>query len=233
MRNKVLIFATSLIASSYLYADFKGNITEVLDGGRVVVQSGSKDVIVKLNSIATPFPNQHLYEESRQIADHILLGKTVNVVTNNNMNENCINGELLSDGINLNEALLRTGFAWLPNKENAPFKYVSIQNENELLQKGLFKPESRFQFNGIPLVGTHMVDNCLVSLNKTPIEKQVHFIAERDKYGFGYSVRAVIVGLFLGLVVLIGVLWFDRLGLNLDLAKHFKPKKKGDDDGFN
>ncbi|NNH78816.1 hypothetical protein HLH17_14420 [Acinetobacter sp. ANC 5380] len=234
MNKKVLIFAMGFIASSQIYADFKGSIIEVLDGGRVVVHSNTKDVVVKLNSIATPFPNQSLYSQSRQVAEHILLGRDVTVITNENTSQNCINGELISNGINLNESLLYTGFAWLHNKESAPVRYLDIERQNEVAQKGLFKPESRFQFNSVPLVGQHMVDNCMVVTNRTPIDAQYLFVAERDKYGFGYSIRAIVIGVFLGLVALIGLFWIDNLGLNLGLSKHFKPKKKkGDDsDGF-
>lgn len=233
MEKKLLIFATSLIFSSHLYADFKGSVTEVLDGGSVVVHSDSKDVVVKLNSIVTPFPNQNLYDESKQIAEKIFVGRDVTVITNNNMNSSCIHGELISDGVNLNEALLHTGFAWLLDPNSSPQRYVGIENQNRDLKKGLFREESRFQFHGIGLLPHHMMEKCLVSTSKNPIEAQAHFVAERDKYGFGYSVRAVAVGAFLGLVALLLLLWFDNLGLDLGISKYFKAKKKKDDDGFN
>ena len=59
----------------------------------------------------------------------------------------------------------------------------------------------------------------------------LRFVAERDKFGFGYSLRSLIVGFLLGISLLIFVFYIDRLGLDLDLTKFFKRKNR-DGDGF-
>lgn len=213
-------------------ADFKGTVLSIRDGGSVIVNSNGQDIAVKLNSIATPFPNQNLYAQSRLVAERIFLGRNVTVITNNNPSNGCVHGELISDGVNLNEALLLTGFGWLFNESTAPARYRTIEEENKKLQRGLFNPDYHFQFNLISSTPSYLYKECLAASAKVPISEQHDFVAEQNKYGFGYSVKSVVVGVLLGLGLLFGLFYFDRLGIDLSLSKHFKRKKRDGDDGF-
>ena len=149
MKINLLIIAISALVITQAKADFVGTVSEIRDGGSVIVNSKGQDIVVKLNSIVTPFPNQGMYSQSRLVAERIFVGRDVNVVTNNNPNNGCVQGELLSEGVNLNEALLLTGYAWLFHKESAPERYRIIEDQNIKLQKGLFNPDYHFHFNNI------------------------------------------------------------------------------------
>ncbi|EOZ8645506.1 thermonuclease family protein [Acinetobacter baumannii] len=225
-----LIFIPIAFMCVSAHADFKGSVIAVRDGGSVIVNSDGQDILVKLNSIVTPYPNQNLYSQSRIVYERIFLGRTVNVVTNNNPNSGCVHGELLSDGVNLNEALLMTGYAWVFDKKNAPARYKLIEENNQKNQVGLFNPDHHFQFNALSLTSSYFFKECLASSAKVPISEQYNFVAERDKYGFTYSVRSIFIGVVLGFMLLWGLFYFDRLGIDLDLSKHIKYFKRDKND---
>lgn len=232
MKINLLIIAIAALGITQAKADFKGTVSVVRDGGSVIVNSKGQDILVKLNSIVTPYPNQGMYNQSRLVAERIFVGREVTVVTNNNPNNGCVHGELLSGGVNLNEALLLTGFAWLFNKNTAPERYRVIQQHNEELKRGLFNPDYHFQFNSISMTPSYLYKECLATSAKVPLADQHQYVAEQDKYGFGYSIRSMMLGVFLGFIILISLFYFDRLGLDLSLTKHFKIKKKDGDDGY-
>lgn len=234
MKINLTLIPLAFLCIAQAHADFKGNVVAVRDGGSVIVNTNGQDILVKLNSIVTPYPNQNLYSQSRLVYERIFLGRTVNVVTNNNPNNGCVHGELLSDGVNLNEALLLTGYAWLFNKNNAPARYRLIQENNEKIKTGLFNPDHHFQFNSISLTPSYFFKECLASSAKVPISEQYEFVAERDKYGFGYSLRSIVLGVALGVLLLFSLFYVDKLGIDLDLSRHFKyfNRKKKDADEF-
>ena len=74
MKINSLLFAITLFSVSQANADFKGNVIAVRDGGSVIVNSNGQDIVVKLNSIVTPYPNQSLYVQSRFVAERIFMG---------------------------------------------------------------------------------------------------------------------------------------------------------------
>lgn len=232
MKIKLLIIVLAMMSASQSNADFKGTVLSIRDGGSVVVNSNGQDILVKLNSIVTPFPNQSLYAQSRLVTERILLGRNVNVITNNNPDNGCVYGELISDGVNLNEALLLTGFAWLFNESTAPERYRVIEEENKKIKRGLFNPDYHFQFNSISSTPSYLFKECLATSAKVPLSEQREFMAEQNKYGFEYSVKSVLIGILLGVGLLIGLFYFDNLGLDLSLSKYFKRKKRDGDDGF-
>lgn len=231
MKINLLLVALSCCTTSLCFADFKGNVVAIRDGGSVIVQTKGQDVVVKLNSIVTPYPNQNLYAQSRIVAERIFMGRPVNVITNDKISRGgCVYGELVSDGINLNEALLMTGYAWLFNEKEASEHYRQIQNINKNAKKGLFDPDNHFQFNAISFTPNYFFRECLAKGVKVPLEEQSAFVAESEHFGFGYSVRSVIIGVLMGILLLLGLFYVDRLGLDLDLAKHFKRKGNVSDD---
>lgn len=232
MKINLLLLAVGFISFTQANADFKGSITAVRDGGSVIVNSQGRDILVKLNSVVTPYPNQNLYSQSRIVAENVLLGRNVNVITSNNPSSGCVYGELIGGGVNLNEALLMTGFAWVYNKNTAPDRYKFIQEQNEKNAKGIFNPDSHFQFESISLTPSYFFSDCLATSDNVPISEQQAFVEERDKFGFVYSIKILILGVILGLFLLYGLFYYDNLGLSLNLSEKFKIKKKNDNDGF-
>lgn len=230
MKIKSTVLVLGLICSGVANADFQGSVIDVLDGGRVVVNTGGRNVVVKLRSIVTPFPNQNLYPQSRQVFERVVLNRQVSVRTDNGIDDTCVHGELLSNGVNLNEALLMTGFAWVFNPADATPQYMAIEEHNKLNKVGLWKPEYHFRFNDIALPPTIMVSSCISKgFFNTPEEEQIVFAQDNQKYNFFETIKCIFIGLFLGLGLWWGVHKFDNAGF--DLYKHFrkKPKKKDDD----
>lgn len=230
MKIKSTVLVLGLLCSGGANADFQGSVIDVLDGGRVVVDTGGRNVVVKLRSIITPFPNQNLYPQSRQVFERIMMNRQVSVRTENGIDDTCVHGELLSNGVNLNEALLMTGYAWIFNGSDATPAYRTIEEHNKLSKVGLWKPEYHFKFNDIPLPPTIMVSSCISKgFFNTPEEDQIVFAQDNQKYNFVETLKCILIGLALGLFLWWGVHKFDNAGI--DLFKHFRKKpKKNDDD---
>lgn len=231
MKIKSTVLVLGILCSGVANADFQGTVIDVMDGGRIVVNTGGRNVVVKMRSIITPFPNQNLYPQSREIFERIMLNRQVSVQTNNSLDDTCVHGELISNGVNLNEALLMTGFAWIFNEEEATASYRDIEERNKINEVGLWKPEYHFKFNDIALPPTLMVNSCIATgVFNTPEEDQIVFAQDNHKYNFFTAMKCLFIGLLLGLGIWWGVHKFDNAGF--DLFKHFrkKPKKDEDDD---
>lgn len=230
MKIKTTFFIFGLLCSGVANADFQGTVVDVLDGGRVVVNTGDRNAVVKLRSIITPFPNQNLYPQSREIFEKVMMNRAVSVHTKNTLDDTCINGELVSNGINLNEALLMTGFAWIFNEAEATENYKAIEGQNKLNAVGLWKPEYHFIFNDIPLPPSLLLQSCITTgVFNTPVEEQIAFAKDLEKYNFFTALYSIIFGVLFGLALWWGVHKFDNAGF--DLLKHFrkKPKKEESD----
>lgn len=229
MKIKSTVLGLTLLCSGVANADFQGKIVDVLDGGRVVVYTDGRNEVVKLRSIITPFPNQNLYSQSRSVFERVMLDRDVVVKTENSLDDTCIHGELISNGINLNEALLMTGFAWIFNEAEATPSYLNIEERNKMNVVGLWKPEYHFTFNDISLPASQMVSSCITTaVFNTPEEEQIAFAKDNSKYNFLTTLQLIIFGILLGLFLWWGVHKFDNAGF--DLLKHFRKKPKKDDD---
>ena len=87
MEIKSALFLTMLLTSAISHANFTGTVVDVLDGGRVVVNTGEENKVVKLKALTTPFPNQNMYLQSRTVLDRIFLNRSVTVVTENKIED--------------------------------------------------------------------------------------------------------------------------------------------------
>lgn len=229
MKIKSTVLLISILWSGVASANFSGNVIDVMDGGRVVVSTGDKNVVVKLRSIVTPFPNQVLYAQSRQVFERIMMHRPVTVVTDNTNEDVCIEGELISHGVNLNEALLMTGFAWIFNQETATESYRQIEGYNQAAGVGLWKPEYHFKFSDIALTPNMLVASCITKgVHNVPLEDQPFFAADSSKYNFFATIKCIAIGVILGLLLWFGIHKFDEAGF--DLLKPFRKKKKKEDD---
>ena len=73
MKIKLLFIAVAILSATQSKADFKGTVLSIRDGGSVVVNSNGQDIVVKLNSIATPYPNQNLYAQLK--SNHLIISE--------------------------------------------------------------------------------------------------------------------------------------------------------------
>lgn len=229
MSVKKILFLVSLAFPLSSHADFSGKVTRVIDGGQIVVSTSGRDVVVNLRSIMTPFPNQNIYSESRIIFENIFVGKTVKVVSNNKLDDRCVYGEVYNNNVNLNEALLLTGFAWIYNPDLATQRYKDIQAINASEKIGLWNEDFYFRFNDIPHTSSYLFHHCFVKGMDAISEKdQIAFYNEKEKYGIGLWFQVFVISLLIGAGLWFLIFWYDNQGF--DLFKHFRKKdsKKGD-----
>jgi hypothetical protein len=206
MNTKSVLLVFSLFSSGTVFANFNGTVIDVLDGGRVVVSANDRLVVVKLNSLITPFPNQNLYPQSRQVFENVMLNKNVTVITKNEMDDRCVYGELFDRNANLNLALLMTGFAWIFNENEATQDYFQVEEYNKINQVGLWKPENHFKFNDITLTPEMMVNDCIThGLGGIPIKDQPQLEREDSKWGYFSAFKTVMWSVLFGCFIWFGV----------------------------
>ena len=224
MEIKSALFLTMLLTSAISHANFTGTVVDVLDGGRVVVNTGEENKVVKLKALTTPFPNQNMYLQSRTVLDRIFLNRSVTVVTENKMEDRCIRGELMSNGINLNEALLLTGYAWIFDSAESTENYNQIESLNKSSGVGLWNPNFHFVFNDISLPPSTMLNICLTNgFSDTPEEDQYAFFAEKNKFNYALALKGILIGSVIGVLCWFGLMRFDRSGF--DFFRFFRKKK--------
>ncbi|WP_436659853.1 thermonuclease family protein [Acinetobacter sp. P1(2025)] len=226
IKSFVPILAMLLTTASF--ADFSGKVVEVGDGGRIAVDTGKQTVQVNLRSLLTPFPNQSVYDQAKIVGENIFLGRNVSVVTKNKIGDRCISGEVYSNGINLNETLLMTGYAWIFDQSAATQRYLDIEAQNHSANIGLWNPDYHFLFSSIPDDASQLLSSCIVQgIPVTDEKDQKAFYAEKHRFTFTLWVQVFVFSLIFGVALWVFIFWFDNKGFSISILPKRK-KKKGD-----
>lgn len=205
-------------------ANFSGVVTGVHDGGRIEILSQGKTVLVNLSGIALPFANQSMHSQSHLIAEKLFLNKSVQVITKNDAGGSCIYGEIFSNGLNLNETILQTGFAWVYDSSLTTERNNLIDTRNRQSKIGLFLPDYHFNPQAISLPPLQLMQQCFIYRKKVPLNEQIDFMTEMNQFDGGSATMDIIWGIILGLVLWFSLFYFDKLGI--DFTSPFRKNKK-------
>lgn len=122
----VMIFGTVQAFSQY---KFEGRVVDVTDGKTVVIDVGqSKRMVAELQDIEVPEPEQELYQT---VVDHLrklLLGKQVRFYPGG-WTLPKIKGQLVADGVDVSQQMLRDGAAWYAPGGSLDNAYVYRNSE--------------------------------------------------------------------------------------------------------
>lgn len=115
-----------------------GKIVKVSDGDTVTLEDNNgKKRRVRLNGIDCPEIGQEYGTEAAKYVKNIALNKYVNVEIIGKDQYDRILGVLHVDGVNVNEALLKNGLAWV-YKYNEDERYNSLLSEARALKMNIW-----------------------------------------------------------------------------------------------
>jgi micrococcal nuclease len=102
-----------VLATSAGGEEFRGKVVGVADGDTITVLRDREPVRVRLNGIDAPEAGQPFGNRAKQFASSLAFGNVVTVrVKDRDRFGRVVADVILPDGRNLNQELVRTGFAW-------------------------------------------------------------------------------------------------------------------------
>lgn len=107
----MFLVALFCVSSASAQVKLAGNVVEFIDAKTVVVEMPTGRVTVELQFIDVPEPQQALHVLVSEHVRKMLVGKSVEVVTNGFMGGKAT-GTLLLNGVDVGKQLLRDGAAW-------------------------------------------------------------------------------------------------------------------------
>ncbi len=140
---KQWIFAALFLTlSAYGYRSFKAGVTEVTDGDTLKIKYRGRIHKVRLYGIDCPEKKQAAGEAATAFTRRQVLGKTVKVSPQTRDPHGRVVAIIYIDGICLNEALVKAGYAWVYFKHAAePYKtqWYELQKKAKKNKAGLWK----------------------------------------------------------------------------------------------
>lgn len=106
-----------LIASSQVALAFTGKVVGIADGDTITVLNDRQSIKVRLYGIDCPEKRQDFGSKAKQFVSDRAFGKQVEVLPiDKDRFDRTVGVVILPDGSNLNEELLKAGFAWVYSK---------------------------------------------------------------------------------------------------------------------
>lgn len=135
MKNLRFLSAALVVLICYSAAfsqfKFKGAVLQVVDGKTVVVDLGqNKNLTVELQGIEVPEPEQQLHQVVIDHLQNLLLGKQVEFYARE-MTRLKTKGQLISNGADISQQLLRDGAAWYSGNSADKLSYEQIYQTAE------------------------------------------------------------------------------------------------------
>ena len=112
-----LVFALLVSTCSVAFADFSGPVVRVLDGDTIEVLHNNRAERIRLSGIDCPEKGQAYGQRAKQAASALVFGKEVTLQTHgHDKYGRTLADVLLSDGTNVNYALVKDGWCWWHRK---------------------------------------------------------------------------------------------------------------------
>jgi endonuclease YncB( thermonuclease family) len=147
IRILLLLALPLAICSPGSAASLYGKVTEVVDGGSMVVVSVNHAVKVRLIAVAAPEKNQSYASVAQQHLADLILNKYV-VVRYSSLRDGYLVGQVLSGNMDVGAQMIRDGVAWYDNSEEKRIGeteqriYAESQAAARNERRGLWQDES-------------------------------------------------------------------------------------------
>ena len=137
-RFSIFIFLIFLCISSF--AQLTGKVVGIADGDSFTLLTDSLTQIkIRLHGVDCPEKNQAFGQKAKEFTSDFIFGKRVRVkVTDIDRYNRVIGIVTLRTGKNLNEALLKNGFAWHYKQYDKSKKYSQLEESARIAKKGLW-----------------------------------------------------------------------------------------------
>lgn len=118
-------------------------VVGVKDGDTIELLQNGKTVTVRLFGVDTPEKTQAYGQRARQFTSDLAFGKSVRLIVNNTDRYGRTVGTiLLPDGRNLNEELVRNGYAWHYKAYSNDLKLANLESDARRYKRGLWEDAS-------------------------------------------------------------------------------------------
>lgn len=115
-------------------------VVGVKDGDTIVLLVNGEEVTVRLYGVDTPEKNQAHGQRAKQYTSDLAFGKTVRLIVNNKDRYGRTVGTIiLPDGKNLNEELVRNGFAWHYKEYSKDQNLANAEADARRFKRGLWQ----------------------------------------------------------------------------------------------
>lgn len=134
----LLIFCV-LVVSVNAKPVLHGKVIKVTDGDTIVLLVGKTSHRIRLSSIDAPERSQAYGKASRMALGEFLRGKTVTVLVNGKDRYRRLLGTVFADDENVNEWMLRNGWAWHYKKYDKSEVLAKLESQARFEKLGLWK----------------------------------------------------------------------------------------------
>lgn len=128
----------ALAAGSAASADFTGRVVGVADGDTLTVLDGSRQVRVRLWGIDAPERGQPWSRRSREALAARAMHRDALVATRGTDGYGRTLARVAVDGVDLGEAQLRDGLAWVYRRYSKDRAMIAIEDEARAARRGLW-----------------------------------------------------------------------------------------------
>ena len=120
--------------------EWQGKVIAIKDGDTIVVLSPKNlPVTIRLSGIDAPEKGQEFGQAAKHLASDLCFGKTVTVKESGiDKYGRTLAQIILSDGRNVEEKLVRLGFAWHYKKYSSDIRLATLEQEARESQRGLW-----------------------------------------------------------------------------------------------
>jgi endonuclease YncB( thermonuclease family) len=108
-----ITFICLFLHSSAIATTITGEVVKVADGDTITILTPEREQVkIRLYGIDTPERKQPYSRKAGQFTSSLVAGKKVQVEVYDNDRYGRIVGVVFADGVNVNEEILRAGYAW-------------------------------------------------------------------------------------------------------------------------
>jgi len=124
-------------------ASIAGKVTRVIDGDTVDILQGQTTVRVRLNGIDAPERGQAYGRKARQFVLNLAAQKMVTVeIVDKDRYGRSVGDVMLPDGRNLNQEIIKAGYAWWYRKYSRNQILGQLEKEARLARRGLWQAKN-------------------------------------------------------------------------------------------
>ncbi len=129
----------AMLAVPILAEEFTGKVVGVTNGDTIAVIRNAKQVAVRLDGIDCPEIKQAFGDKAKEATKELVLGKTVTIQAGGKDRDGRFLAEvILPDGKNLNQELVRSGFAWWYKQYSRDESLGKLEADARAAQLGLW-----------------------------------------------------------------------------------------------
>lgn len=136
--RRFVLAALVAVAASTSFADFSGRVVAVADGDTITVRDGERDVQVRLWGIDAPERGQPWWKRSREALAALASRRDAQLLERGRDSYGRTLARVVVDGVDLGEAQLRGGWAWVFLRYTNDAAFVALESEARAARRGLW-----------------------------------------------------------------------------------------------